>query len=162
MNELFDFGSRPIRAIEEKNKFRFVHDKEGWTIAETTQGYVPYSEDEAFVVWDVDGDFMGTVVDYGNLATLVSQIYDHQCKTPTEPDYVWVVFAEVTDGGVEIATISREVHAPILSGKRIRNFQQLKVVEYERIKKQFLDDINAKHILEAVEIVTIYGPYLKP
>lgn len=147
MNELFDFGSRPIRAIEEQNKFRFVHDKEGWTIAETVQAYS--RGDEAFAVWDARGEFMGTVVSFANLATLVSQIYDQQHgpdATPIKPDQIWVVFAKISDG-LQEANFSREINAPDL----------------ETTKERFLDEATqgADFPPNDVTIITVYGPYMR-
>ncbi len=131
MNELFDFGSRPIRVIEPDDilfpcKFQFVHDKEGWIIAETTQAFAPNTEDEVFNVWDAGHKFMGTVVDFGNLSALVSQIYDQQYRpdaTPIKPDRTWVIFGKTTDGE-QIATFSREVEAPDLeTAKQLVRFE---------------------------------------
>lgn len=144
MNELFDFGSRPIRAIEEQNKFLFVHDKEGWTIAETRQAF-DNRMDEVFDVWDAEGKFMGTIVDVGNLATLVSQIYDQQYATPIKPEYVWVVFAELSDGE-NTANFSRESIAPDL----------------ETAKERFLSASTqgADFPPNEITIITVYGPYM--
>lgn len=145
MNELFEFGSRPIRAIESENKFRFVHDKEGWTIAETVQAYS--RGDEAFAVWDAKGEFMGTVVSFANLSVLVSQIYDQQYgpnATPIKPDQIWVVFATISDG-INEANLSREVNAPDL----------------ETAEETFLSEIHADQVIEPTEIITVYGPYMR-
>jgi len=148
MNELFDFGSRPIRVIENNNRFQFVHNKEGWIIADA-QPTLDHRGDEAFTIQDGEGEFKGTVITYANLATLVSQIYDQEYgpdATPIKPDQIWVVFAEESDGE-QSATFSRESLAPDL----------------ETAKDRFLSEVT--HVADFppndVTIITIYGPYMR-
>jgi hypothetical protein len=146
MTELFDFGTRPIRVIENNNRFRFVHEKEGWIIAETFQA-VTFLGDEAFDVYDGEAEFMGRVVSFGNLGALVSQIYDKEYgpdATPIKPDQIWVVFAKISDGTQE-ANFSREVNA----------------LNREGAEEAFLVQVHADQVLEPTEIITVYGPYMR-
>lgn len=149
MSDLFYFGTRPIRVIENNNRFHFVHDKEGWTIAETFQAFTSRG-DEVFDVYDGENEFMGRVVGFGNLGALVSQIYDQEYgpdTTPVKPDQIWVVFAEQSDGEHESATFSRESLAPDL----------------ETAKERFLFETTqgADFPPNDVTIITIYGPYMR-
>lgn len=150
MKIVFSFGSRPIRAIEIENKFCFVHNKEGWVIAETTQAF-DRRGDEVVEVWDAEGKYMGTAIDYGNLATLVAQIYDQQYATPIKleqarENYRWVVFAELSDGE-NTANFSREINAPDL----------------ETAKERFLSEATqgADFPPNQVTLISIYGPYMR-
>jgi len=153
MNKLFDFGSRPIRVIELKDSFRFVHKTEGWTIADTSQSFDPRG-DEFFHVWDAESNFMGAVISFGNLSAVVSQIYDQQYGPASkmipvkQPDALWVVFAEQSDGEYESATFSREVEAPDL----------------ETAEERFLSSLKQTfrlHETDNIGITTTYGPYMR-
>jgi hypothetical protein len=145
MNELFDFGSRPIRVIPKGYLFHFVHEKEGWIIAIATPLYI---YEKTFSVSDAEDKFMGKVSGLGNLETLVSQIYDQQYgpdATPINWDYpLWVVFARISDGTQE-ANFSREVSAPSREGA----------------EEAFLVQVHADQVLEPTEIIAVYGPYMR-
>lgn len=144
MNELFDFGSRPIRVVTNGYALRFLHDKEGWVIATASPVYI---YEKTFNVSDAEDKFMGKVSGLGNLETLVSQIYDQQYgpdATPIKPDQIWVVFAKISDGTQE-ANFSREVNAPNREGA----------------EETFLVEVHADQVLEPTEIITVYGPYMR-